>query len=127
MKRGFGRKGLGDYNFRMAAKSIIAAASIAALAGCATQGPTPSERIGVYESVTAAPQVGTIIKRLWVDTWPTAFVYPTYSTAEEGAADLRERASSLGGNGVINFGCYRTRPDKADSSLICNGTVVRFK
>lgn len=126
MKRGFGRKGLADYNFCMLTKPTTLAV-LAVLAGCATQEPTPPEKIGVYESVTGAPQVATIIKRLWVETWPTAFVFPTYGTAEEAAADLRERASSLGGNGVINFGCYKMRGDQADSPLACNGTVVRFK
>ena len=109
----------------MLRKSLIALNVV--VAGCATYEATPPEKIGVYESVAGAPQVGTIIKRLWVDTWPTAFIFPAYSSSEEGAADLRERASSLGGNGVINFGCYKLRGDSADSPLACNGTVVRFK
>ena len=98
----------------------------AILAGCATTTPTEPEKIQVYESVTAAPQVAAIVKRLWVESWMTAFFAPSYRSAEEAAADFREQASRLGGNGVINFGCYRKSPS-ADSPLACNGTVVRFK
>ena len=34
------------------------------------------------------------------------------------------RVYFVGGNGVINFGCYRKSND--DTPLGCNGTVVRF-
>jgi uncharacterized protein YbjQ (UPF0145 family) len=47
---------------------------------------------------------------------------PGYASIEDAMADFRRQAASLGGNGVINFGCYRYR----ESGLACNGTVVRF-
>ena len=100
---------------------------VAALAGCATTHEiTPADKIPVYESVTGSPQVAMVVKRLWPDSWMTAIGAPTYRSAEEGVADLREHASALGGNGIVNFGCYRMSDD-ADAVLACNGTVVRFK
>ena len=96
----------------------------ALLAGCATT--EPPEKVRLYESVTGAPQIAAVVKRLWVDSWGSALVTPTYASIEEGAADLRENAASLGGDGVINFGCYRMG-DAVDAPLKCNGTVVRFK
>lgn len=107
-------------------KTLPALALVAALAGCATPHEiTPADKIPVYESVTSSPQVATVLKRLWPDAWITVGV-PTYRSADEAVADLREHASALGGNGIVNFGCYRMSDD-ADAVLACNGTVVRFK
>lgn len=108
-------------------KSLLGPALAAALAGCATtHEATPADKIPVYESVTGSPRVATVVKRLWADSWITAIGAPTYRSAEEAAADLKEHAAALGGNGIINFGCYRMS-DAADAPLACNGTVVRFK
>ncbi|MFY9314335.1 MAG: hypothetical protein WAO95_02100 [Burkholderiales bacterium] len=40
------------------------------------------------------------------------------------AGRLRQKAADQGGNGVLNFGCYRRY---GDDSLGCNGTVVKFE
>jgi uncharacterized protein YbjQ (UPF0145 family) len=94
------------------------------LAGCATTAPVPPEQVAVHESVTSAPVNYKVIERIWVDTWPSAFVVPTYASREEATQAMRQKAAELGGNGVLNFGCYRRH---GDDSLSCNGTVVRFE
>jgi hypothetical protein len=48
---------------------------------------------------------------------------PRYASIEEAKDAFRRHAADLGGNGVINFGCYH--PIDSDR-YICNGTVVRF-
>ena len=126
MKRPAGPAGLGaSYNFRMSRPLLILAAL--ALSGCASA-PAPSDpaRVRVYESVTGAPPVAGVVKRLWVESRMTALVFPSYRSAEEGAERLRQAAARLGGDGIVNFGCYRMS-DAADAALRCNGTVVRFK
>lgn len=115
----------GRYNPAM--RFLPALGLAALLSGCATPHEiTPADKIPIYESVVGAPQVATVVKRVWPDSWATAFTITTYRSAEEGAADLRERASALGGNGIINFGCYPLSDDEIPL-IVCNGTVVRFK
>lgn len=97
---------------------------LALLAGCATQAPVPPEQVSVHESQASVTAGYKVIQRIWVDTWASAFVVPTYVSREEAAAAMRQKAADLGGNGVLNFGCYRKY---ADDSLGCNGTVVRFQ
>ena len=117
----------GDYNSGMRVLPALALALATALAGCATpQEITPPDKIPVYESVTGSPRVATVVKRIWADSWMTALTITTYRSAEEGAADLKEQASALGGNGIINFGCYPLSDDESPL-IVCNGTVVRFK
>jgi hypothetical protein len=108
-------------------KRIAVPILAALLAACASApAPTDPEKVGVYESVTGAPQVRSVVKRLWIESKATAFFFPSYGSVEEGAADLRRAAARLGGDGVVNFGCYRMS-DAAGAPLRCNGTVVRFK
>jgi len=96
-------------------------------AGCSTQPPAPPvtpDQVSIHESVSSAPTSFRVIKRLWVDSWISAFGTPSYNSQMEAADLFRQHAASLGGNGVINFGCYRKSDD--DTPLGCNGTVVRF-
>ncbi|HVP09337.1 MAG TPA: hypothetical protein VMT02_07445 [Burkholderiales bacterium] len=93
-------------------------------AGCASTAPTPAEKVTVHESRASVPPGYQVIKRVWVDSWQSALFVPTYASREEAAQAMREQAAALGGNGVINFACYRMY---SDDSLGCNGTVVRFQ
>jgi uncharacterized protein YbjQ (UPF0145 family) len=86
-----------------------------------------TQAIPVYESVTATTRRFEIIKRLWTESWRSLLAVPGYESHEQAVAAFREHAASLGGNGVINFGCYRM-PGVFGSGtrLACNGTIVRF-
>ena len=101
---------------------------IAALAaGCASQPavqPTTADQVSVHQSVASAPVNFKVIKRYWVESWASAFMVPTYASQDEAMQAFRQHAADLGGNGIINFGCYRKYDE---TSLGCNGTVVRFQ
>jgi hypothetical protein len=106
---------------------------VAALPACASRAPvaprsTPAtaEQVTIHESVVSAPVRYQVIKRLWVESWLSAFTVPSYGTREEGMAAFRQHAVNLGGNGVINFGCYRKPGIFSSARLACNGTIVRF-
>ena len=105
-------------------------ASLSLLPACATRAPaTPAnpDQVPIYDSVTSAPPRFEIVKRLWVGSLRSSFGVPTYSSEEDAMAAFRRHAANLGGNGVINFGCYHL-PGlfNSDTRLACNGTVVRF-
>ena len=105
---------------------IFVLANLCLLSACATRAPTApanADQVAIHESVTSAPPRYEIIKRLWVGSWRSAFAVPRYASREDAMADFRRHAADLGGNGVINFGCYH--PVDSDR-FICNGTVVRF-
>lgn len=105
---------------------VLAAGSpVAAAQGKAA--PAGPQAIPVYESVTSTTKRFEIVKRLWTESWRSLFAVPGYESRDEALAAFREHATSLGGNGVINFGCYRLpRELGTGSRLACNGTIVRF-
>ena len=110
---------------------MLAALTVLTLlaAGCATypgEAPVAPEQVVVHESVTSAPPSYRIIKRYQIESWRSAFFVPGYDTPDEAKEKFREYAASLGGNGVLNFGCYR-KSASANASYGCNGTVVRFQ
>jgi|RhiMetdeSRZDD1v2_1073273.scaffolds.fasta_scaffold329680_3 hypothetical protein len=93
-------------------------------------GAVDADKVTIHESVTSAPPHFTILKRVWVESWRSAFFTPTYRSQEEAAAAFRRHAASIGGDGVINFGCYNRAisPNPPPGSpLSCNGTIVRFR
>jgi len=92
--------------------------------GCATNAPVPVEQVTLHESQASAPSNYKVIQRIWVDSWASALFVPGYASREEAAQTMRQKAADLGGNGVLNFACYRMY---SESSLGCNGTVVRFQ
>jgi ABC-type glycerol-3-phosphate transport system substrate-binding protein len=101
-------------------------------AGCAGQppaapeSPVTADQVTVHDSVVSAPMRYRVIKRYWTESLASAFYVPSYKTKQEAAEKFKQYAASLGGNGVLNFGCYRKNTDE-NASLRCNGTVVRFQ
>jgi hypothetical protein len=96
-------------------------------AGCASQptaAPGAADQVVVHESVTSVTRPYKVIKRVWVDSWASNFFLPSYASREDAVRAFQQHAAAAGGDGVINFGCYRKYDEK---SLGCNGTVVRFQ
>ena len=89
-------------------------------------GPSPeAEKIGVYEAYPPGNRDYRKVKRLWVEPWASAISVPRYASVEAGAADLRNHAVALGGDAIVNFGCYHSDVN-AGSDYYCNGTVIRY-
>jgi hypothetical protein len=114
--------------------SLSAAVAILCVSGCSLFAgraePSPeaaaqAERIGVYEAAPPGSKDYRFVTRLWVEPWKSAASYPRYASVEAGVADLRAQAVALGGDAIVNFGCYHADVDPR-SDYYCNGTVVRF-
>lgn len=89
--------------------------------------PAGPQAVPVYESVTDTARRFEIVKRLWTESWRSPLAVPGYESREQAVEAFRAHAVSLGGNGVINFGCYRLPGVFGEGTrLACNGTIVRF-
>lgn len=100
-------------------------------AGCSSMaGPSQeADKIAVYEAVPLDRRPYRLVKRIWVASGRSAGMVPAYGSIEEGASALRNRAVALGGDAIMNFGCYRLDANIAPESrpdLICNGNVIKY-
>ncbi len=120
---------------RIIALAAASASALALASGCALLMPEPApyvaqaDQIGVYEASPPGPRAYRFVKRLWVEPWQSAISVPRYASVEAGAADLRNQAVALGGDAIVNFGCYHSGRDAQPalhSALHCNGTVIKY-
>ena len=112
------------------ANRLLAGLALASLLAPLGAAAVETDQVVIHESVTSAPVRYEVIERLWVGSWISAFTVPKYRSREEAEAAFRGHAARLGGNGVINFGCYDRviSPNPPPGSpLSCNGTIVRFR
>ena len=84
-------------------KRAAAVAIAAVLSACAT---TKSEDVKIYSPAELRQGEYETVKRIWVDTWRTAFWVPTYSSPGDGVTALKDKAASLDANGLTNVDCY---------------------
>ncbi len=103
-------------------------------AGCSSVAGRPersaeADKIAVYEGVPRDPRAYRLVKRVWVESWKSAFTVPNYASIEEGASDIQNQAVALGGDAIMNFGCYRRDaniPTESRPDLVCNGNVIKY-
>jgi hypothetical protein len=78
----------------------------------------------LYAVGTLAPSRYTVIDRLWVARWRTAFDVPTQPDAAGAANELLAEATRVGGDGVVNLHCLAREPGAA---YYCYGNVIKLK
>ena len=112
--------------------TVFAFGALCALAPGCSSVPEPArtaDKIAVYEADPADHRPYRLVKRLWVTTWRSTVAVPTYSAIDQGRLDMQNEAAALGGDAVMNFGCYRfdaNKPMESHPKMICNGNVIKF-
>lgn len=102
-------------------------------AGCSSfgrsQGTTAADKIAVYQGVPRDPRSYELVKRIWAEKWRSSLWVPSFGSEEDAMSDLRNQAVSLGGDAIMNFGCYRRDADIPHAerpNLLCNGNVIKY-
>lgn len=115
-------------------RTILAFCAIGATAaGCSSVSPragTPeASKIAVYEAEPPGHRPYGVVKSIWVTSWRSTNLVPSYRSVTEGTSDFREQAVALGGDAVTNFGCYRldpTIPMESNPKMFCNGKIIKY-
>jgi hypothetical protein len=103
--------------------SAFACASASALAQTAVSDPVP-----VYDSTQIALSHYTVIRRLWVEGWRSAFWIPGYRDEAGAKRALLNEAASLGADGVINLHCLgQTDAVFNPKGYYCYGNAIKLK
>jgi hypothetical protein len=111
--------------------SIVCA--MCALSGCASVPQEDIEKraaeIRIYRTAELAEARYESIGHIWVDSWPTAFFPPTYTSEDEALRSLRAEAARLGANGLVNVVCLDQnvprKPASEATTVLCYGYAVR--
>lgn len=87
-----------------------------------------TDGIKVFEPGTLHPDTYTVIKRLWTDTWHSAFFLPSFPDASAAIAAMKREAAASGADGVTNVICL---PDatwsRNPTSIYCHGLLIKIK
>ena len=121
--------------FRSPRFSALVAVAVYVLCGCASIPRSGVERQGaevkVYEPKQLAQGQYEVVRRLWVDSWRTAFWLPSDSREAGGIASLQAEAARLGANGLINVSCrdqgHSIWSWSREPAILCYGNAIRVR
>ena len=78
----------------------------------------------------AAPGTYTVIDRISVARWSSAFNVPAYADQASARRALLNEAARIGGDGVVNLACIQSAGPGAGVALggyYCYGNVIKLK
>jgi len=111
---------------------MVAAALLAGVAGCASQGKPPSKAsvpasdIKVYQTTDLLRNQYTLIEHVWIDSWRSNVSFPSFKAEADGIDAMKRAASNAGANALIHVICLDTRSKSSQSlQLNCYGDAIR--
>jgi hypothetical protein len=112
--------------------TLLRTAFIASAFACASTGSfaqtAVSDPVPVYDSTQIALGHYTVIKRLWVEGWRSAFWVPAYRDEAGAKRALLKEAANLGADAVVNLHCLgRTDALFNPSGYYCYGNAIKLR
>ena len=109
-------------------RNNVAAAALACML-CFAAGSAPgadAARVKVFDATELSLDRYTVVKRIWVQSWRSAFWLPNYDQAADAIAALTSKAADEGANGVINLHCLNDT-DGWGGGYFCYGLAIKLK
>lgn len=112
---------------KLAAGAVLAAILGSAPAVAAQEAVRSVDSIRIYDPADLNLSRYKILKRLWVESWRSAFAVPRHADAGAAIAELKTAAASLGADGLINVVCV---PDQGwwlrKENVFCYALAIRL-
>jgi hypothetical protein len=83
-------------------------------------------RVRVYDATELPLDRYTVVKRIWTQTWRSAFWVPAYNDAADAKAALTSRAADAGADGVINLHCLNDAGGWG-GGYFCYGLAIKLR
>ena len=84
--------------------------------------------VKLYAPGAISPSRYTVIDRLWVARWRTAFNVPSEADAANATRALLDEAARAGGDGVVNLHCVADNATGGEAAdHYCYGNVIKLK
>ena len=109
-------------------RNNVAAAALAWML-CFAAGSAPgadAARVKVFDATELSLDRYTVVKRIWVQSWRSAFWLPNYDQAADAIAALTSKAADEGANGVINLHCLNDTGGLG-GGYFCYGLAIKLK
>ena len=82
--------------------------------------------VKVFDATELALDRYTVVKRIWTQTWRSAFWVSSYDNASDAIAALTSKAADEGANGVIDLNCLNDTGGWV-SGYFCYGLAIKLK
>ena len=112
---------------RLICSALAGALCAAAVANAMAQEPAQQAPLRVYDATELTPDRYTVIKRLWVESWRSAFGIPAHADSSAAIAALSAEAAKLGADAITNLSCLNDRRGWLDRGYFCYGLAVKLK
>lgn len=109
-------------------KPSTVAAAVLACAFCPGIGSAVAaepEWVTVFDATELTLDRYTVVKRIWTETWHSAFWVSTYDERADAVAALTTKAADAGADGVINLHCLNDTG--WGSGYFCYGLAIKLK
>ena len=77
------------------------------LAAASAAGAQDAAGVRIYQVGDIAYARYTVLERIWVESWRSAFFVPTREDESGAIAALRDKAAGLGADGIVNLRCLQ--------------------
>jgi hypothetical protein len=116
-------------NLRQPVGSLLACAVvITSISGALAQGIPKTAPLRVFEPSELTLDRYTIVERIWVESWRSAFWLPRHENAADAIAALQAEAARLGADGIANLSCFNDRTSgTGKDSFFCYGNAIKLK
>jgi uncharacterized protein YbjQ (UPF0145 family) len=107
---------------------LACAVAIASVSGALAQSIPKTAPLRVFEPTELTRDRYTIVKRIWVESWRSAFWLPLHENAADAIAALHAEAAGLGADGIANLSCFNDRASGTGrDSFFCYGNAIKLK
>ena len=109
-------------------RTKVAAAALACVL-CFTVGPAlgaDAARVKVFDATELSLDRYTVVKRIWTQSWRSAFWVPSYDEAADAIASLTSKAADEGADAVINLHCLNDTGGWG-GGYFCYGLAIKLK
>jgi hypothetical protein len=110
--------------------AIYAALGVLLVAApCASVAQEPSQKapLRTFDATQLGPDRYTVIRRLWVDSWRTAFDVPAHPESSAALAQLSEEAAKAGADALTNVVCLNDDRAWFRRGYFCYALAVKLK
>ena len=115
----------------MKSRGVIQAALGIVLAAAACPGgaqePLREAPLPTFDATQLTPDRYTVIRRLWVDSWRTAFDVPTHAESSAALAQLTAEAVKAGADALTNVVCLNDERAWFRAGYLCYALAVKLK